>query len=130
MRATMNKIFAIALITLLSGCATPFAPYAIDVRDQSAYDADLAACRVAAAHYPRGFAFGDTITATVEGAGNNLAEAAVDPLIPVLGAAGAGGATVWDSVDPFRTLDKKIVTLCMEKKGERSGQYMVLEPKK
>jgi uncharacterized membrane protein len=117
----------ILLGLFLSACA-PYSPYAVEISDQTLFTADLKTCQTYAASYRAGFSLGGIASAAAEGAANNAPAAAVNPLVPVLGALGGATSATISGLDLMDSSQRKIVARCMTLKGERSRAYLVIDP--
>src|SRR5580692_4439048 len=75
---------------ILTGCVSvsTYQPYITDVTDPAALASDKAACLSYAKAYKPPTDLGSYAAAAGVGGGNNLAGAAINPLVPALGAAG------------------------------------------
>ena len=123
------RIAVLASLLLLAACAAPtFSPYTVEISDPQKFDADLVLCQGYAAAYPKTLSVQAIGAGTVVGAAQNAAGAAVNPLVPVIGALGGAAQATISGLGAFGTNERKIIISCMIAKGERSGAYLVLEP--
>lgn len=129
---------ALALAFVVAGCAQTLLPqlpaspseiYIREIKDQPALDADFAACRTYAGDFKTGVSLSKITEGTIKGGAGNAAGAAVNPLVPLLGAAGGGLTELVNGLDILTTTQRHILIDCLEKKSARSGAYLVLEPK-
>jgi len=128
----MTRAPAIFAALTLSACANistvvPYAPQP-EIKDQAAFNADLATCRGYATGYQPGFSVSSIGNAGLQGGLGNLGGVAINPLVPVAGAAGGGGAEFMRELGLLNDAQRKVLTLCMDKKGTASGKYMILDP--
>lgn len=121
---------ACACVLLLIGCSTvaDYRPFVGDVVDPAALRRDEGECLVMAKSYSAPLSLGGIGTAAVEGGGNNLAGAAVNPLVPVLGAAGGASAALFAGLDLLSAGQRRVFLRCLDHRGERSHAYSVIDP--
>lgn len=105
-----------------------YRPYVVEVRDQAALDSDIAACRRYAEAYHRPVDAGGVGSHAATSAAANAAGAAINPLVPVIGGLGGAGAEVITDLDMAGVVGRKIFVKCLDRKGERSGAYLSLDP--
>lgn len=117
----------LAALGLLSACA-PFTPFAVEISDQSQFTSDLSTCQGYATLYHPGINPLDLASSGALGAIQNAPAGAVNPLIPVIGALGGTTTAAINGLDLLSTNQRKIVTLCMAAKGDKSGKYLVIDP--
>ena len=124
---------AVALSAIfLAGCSTvqtlePYAP-AHEIADQARYKSDEDTCRGYALAYHKGLSPTAIGSQAIQGAGQNLAGAAVNPLVPVIGAAGSGGAELANELGLTDTAQVKVFVTCLKVKTQKDGSALVLEP--
>lgn len=119
----------LALPMLLAACASPtIAPYAVEVTDQAQYATDLTACTGYAKAYHKGLSLSAIGESGIKGAASNASSAAVNVLIPVLGAAGNATTELLNELDLLSTQQRAVFVKCMDKKTERDRSALVLEP--
>lgn len=121
---------ACAAGVLLVGCSTlpEFQPFVTDVTDQAALQSDERECLAIAQTYRAPLGLGSIGTAALEGGGNNLAGAAVNPLVPALGAAGGASSALLTGLDLMSSGQRRAFLLCLDHRGERSHAYSVIDP--
>ena len=127
----MRKIIFTVVALGLASCATnpsQPAPYVIDITDQSALDQDKIDCEGAALGYKAPLSATQIGASAAKGAANNAAGAAVNPLVPVLGAAGAATSTTLDELGVLNTKQRRVYLLCLAHRGAKSGAYNVIDP--
>ena len=128
------KHLPLALTFVLSGCSvlTPpisdYKPFAVDVQSLPIYNTDLAACLIQSKVYHSTFDWKGVGSAGINGAAANAAGAAVNPAVPVIGAAGEAGSAAWRSMDLTGAKERYVIKKCMERRGERSGAYTIADP--
>lgn len=126
----MKRLVFPALCLALSGCAdvSAYQPYITDVTDPAALSTDKADCLVRAQAYKPPTDLGSLATAAATGAGSNLAEGAINPLVPALGAAGGVAVAGMKSVG-LNGADKiRVYLRCLSNRSLRSGAYAMLDP--
>ena len=123
-----RRIVALCLPFFLAACADLTPPFAIDIKDQAAYDADLKDCTAAAKAYHKSLSLGAVASGAVIGGAQNAAGAAVNPLVPAIGALGGATTAAVSGIDALGLNQQKVLNLCMDRRGERSRAYLVLEP--
>lgn len=97
----IGRVTALLLaLPLLSGCVSSYAPLTLDVSDPVQYAADLKFCQAAGAAYTPKASAADITESAIEGGANVISYAPINPLIPVLGAAG-GAATAASNATGF-----------------------------
>lgn len=121
---------AAALCLLLTGCVdvTTYQSYITDVTDPVALAADKAACISRALSYQAPTDLGSFATAAGVGGGNNLAGAAINPLVPALGAVGGLGVAGMKAVGLNSADQVRVYLRCLEHRGTKSGAYDMLDP--
>lgn len=93
-----------------------------------ALETDKAACLIRAQAYKPPTDLGSFATAAGVGAGDNLAGAAINLLVPALGAAG-GVAVAGMKALGLNSSDKiRVYLRCLSNRGIRSGAYEMLDP--
>lgn len=118
----------IAIAWALAGCASPGPPLAFDVKDGAAYDADLATCRTyAAAARPRLSASSVGVAGGRSGL-QNSAGAAINPAVPAIAALGGAASEALNELNLAGESERRLVVRCMERKGDKSGAYFILDP--
>lgn len=124
------KRFAPALLLTLSACSTvpTWEPYAVEVRAPAIYAADVAACRAYALAKPGGV----SVTRIGEKAGvagsQSLSGAAVNPLVPALGALGGATGEALEELGFTDVTQRRTFVKCLDKKTLADGSALVLEP--
>ena len=119
-----------ASLLFLLGCSTldGYQPFVADVSQPSVLLADESHCLRIAQSYSAPLSIGTIGTAAVEGAGNNLAGAALNPLVPVLGAAGGASSALFTDLDLLSTGQRRVFLRCLDKRSELTHAYVVLDP--
>lgn len=118
----------IALVMCLSGCATAYEPYAVEIAKPDQYASDLKACQAYAAAYKPKFDAPGLAESAGEGAAGNAVGAAVNPLVPVIGAVGAVAQTLLSDLGLSQADRKKIVARCMKEKLRKDGAGLPVDP--
>lgn len=115
---------------LLTGCAdvTVYQPYITDVTDPAALASDKVACLVHAHAYKPPTDLASLATAAGVGAGDNLAGAAITPLVPALGAAGGVAVAGMKAVGLNSTDQIRVYLRCLSNRSLRSGAYEMNDP--
>lgn len=124
------KLFPLPFVLALAGCSSvaSYAPYVGDVVDPAALAADEKDCLVLALAYATPVDLSAIGAAAAKGAANNATGAAVNPLVPVLGAAGAATSTALSQLGILNDDQRKVFLRCLEHRGERSRAYDVIDP--
>lgn len=116
----------------LSGCGVLGPPvldaYVPVVSDAGALERDKGECRKYALAYREPFSLGRVGTAAVRGAGQNAAEAPINPVIPLAGAVGSAGVATLDSLGILSDKQKRVFLRCLTNRGNKSGAYEVMDP--
>jgi hypothetical protein len=123
--------FILILPLRLCGCAGQlinYQPYVTDVADPRQLIKDEGECLSAAKGYTESFDLANVGTQALSGAAGNAAGAAVDPLVPVLGAAGGASQALLGSVGLLGDKQRRSFLKCLEHRGERSHAYNVIDP--
>lgn len=102
--------------------------YVVDIKDARVLAKDKAECEVHARNYREPLDITSIGSAAVQGAGKNAAGAIVNPLVPVIGAAGAAGSQTLDSLNILSSKQLSVYRKCLEHRGLRSGAYDMLSP--
>ena len=123
---------AVALLVLiwLSGCVgvAQYQPYIKDIKDPVALAKDQGVCLGYAQAYKPVLSASAIATAGVQGGAGNLAGAAINPLVPVLGAVGGAGSELLSQIGILNNDQRRVFLLCLAHRGLRSGAYDVLDP--
>jgi hypothetical protein len=121
---------ALFLLLLLGGCAplSEYQPYVVDVIDTAALANDKAHCLSVAEAYNPGLDLGTIASSAAQGGASNLAGAAVNPYVPVLGAAGGATSATLQGLGLLSSAQKRVFLLCLSHLGERSRAYDVVDP--
>ncbi len=125
----MRWVAALALLAL-SACATASVP-AIDIRevtDPAAMAKAESACAGYALSHKSALSLASIGNQTMQGGLNNLAGAAINPLVPAAGAAGGAGAELLREFGLMNLDQRHVYVKCLTLKGERSGAFLVVEP--
>ena len=132
----MKWLAVIALILgtfVLGGCSlfpnvtTYTGPAAVEITDQSAYFTDLETCIAEVKVLPQHFDLSHLAAGAVSGAANGLPAITVNPIVPVLTAAGGIASAAFDDLNVLGVQGRERVNRCMEHKGETSGKYNVVD---
>ena len=125
----MRILLALPVI-LLAGCNTvaSYQPYITDIKDPGRLAADKVDCLGRAQGYTTPMSASAIGTASAQGAAGNLAGAAINPLVPVLGAAGGAGSELFKQLGVLNNDQRRVLLLCLAHRGLRSGAYDVLDP--
>lgn len=123
----------LALSALLSGCASVenYQPYITDATtpaDQAQLAKDRIDCLARAKGYVAPTDIPSFGTAAAVGAGNNMAGAAINPLVPALGAIGGIGVAAMKAIGLNGADQVRVYLRCLEHRGLRSGAYDMLDP--
>lgn len=125
----LPKALPVALpALLLAACVSATAePYVAEVTDVGVYQADLKVCTGYAEAYHRGLSVASIGEGAVKGAASNASGAAVNPYVPVLGAAGGATTELLNALDLLNTKQRSVFLTCLSKKTERDRSALVLE---
>lgn len=123
-------ILFLGLVILLSGCSSVMAydPYSVEIKNPVLYGSDTQICRTYASDYNKGISLKKISESTGKGAANNLSGAALNPLVPVLGAIGGGSGETLDELGLTDTSQIHVFVICLRKKTELDGSALVLDP--
>lgn len=126
---------SLLLIITLSGCASQtvstFIPFTVEVRSQQALSQDLDICRRYAQDYLSGRSSINPSQVAQEGlrAGmGSLGYLPLAPTAPALGALGGASSETLSELGLDSQEGKKIVSICLHDKGQKSDQYHVYDP--
>ena len=121
---------AVILAIFLGGCSTvaQLQPYAPEVNLPAQYQGDVRACRGYALAYHRNLSISAIGRQAALGGAQNLAGAAVQPYVPLLGAAGAGGAEALEELGLTDLAQQRVFVRCLYVKTEGDKSALVLEP--
>jgi hypothetical protein len=123
------RILALALACAwLSGCANAPAPLAFEVTDPVAFLRDFDMCKGYAAQGRQSFSVGSIATAGAKAGLGSAPAAAVNPIVPAIAALGGASGEALAELNLLGTTERRLVTRCMERKGDKSGAYFVLDP--
>lgn len=119
---------------LLAGCATIFptsvgySPVIIKVMDQAQYEKDLGDCHKVADNYHPNLSVASIAQQTVTGATDNTAEAVINPLVPVAGAAGGfvSGAVAGLGINGQASI--KIFVRCLDREAREDHSFIIADP--
>lgn len=125
----------LVLLVFLGGCAeritSGYTPYTVEIKDQALFNNDLQACRNYALQYLRDQGGLKPSEMAQEGATeglNKMGYVVVSPLAPVLGALGGASGEAMTQLGLNSVKGKKIVASCMKSKGDKSGNYLTIDP--
>lgn len=119
---------------LLSACVSPYAPYSpyvVEIQGdagQAKLKADTTLCQGYSQDYSPGLSLGEISSGAIKGAATNAPGAAVNPLVPVIGAVGGATTALITGLDLLDDQRRRIVVECLKQKGNRTGLYLVLDP--
>lgn len=117
----------------LAGCAVPLVATpgsdVTEITDNAALMADESVCQSYALAYRKGFSVTDVASAAAIGGLQNAPAAAVNPLVPVIGAAGGAGTAVVSWLDLIGANRACVFWTCLREKSRVSRAYLVLEPR-
>lgn len=120
----------------LFGCASQiasnFTPYIVEVKSQAALYQDLDICRRYAIDYLSGRSVINPSQVTQKGATeafSNFGYTVISPLAPALGALGGASGEALSELGLNSEEAKKIITICLHDKGQRSDNYHVYDPR-
>jgi len=129
----MNVSAIIVAPLALSGCALmpnvanyP-GPAAVEITDRAAYKADLATCIAEVKLLPEHFDLQHLGAGAVSGAANGLPGVTLNPLVPVLTAAGGMASAGFDDLNVLGIQAKSRVNKCMTAHGLKSGAYVIVD---
>lgn len=105
-----------------------FDAYVPIVNDPAILAAYKVTCQKIAEGYREPFSFGRIGTAAVRGAGSNAGAGAINPLIPLAGAAGAAGSMALDAAGILSDKQRRVFVRCLTARGEKSGAFEVMDP--
>lgn len=113
----------------ISGCAVTLPPPLVfEVKDTAAFNADFTACKGYAAIARPRLSVRRIGTAGGRYGLQNAPGAAVNPLVPAIAALGGAASETLDELNLLGQAEQRLVTHCMERKGDKSGAYFVLDP--
>lgn len=123
----------LALAAFLAGCGSvaTYQPYVGDVDPNggaAALTADEASCLKPALAYVHPLDPGEIASAAAQGGARNASGAALNPLVPVLGAAGGATSELFSELGILNDDQRKVFLRCLDHRGERSGKYSVMDP--
>lgn len=124
------RFAVVGLVLLLSGCgfAAGYQPYVQDIIDPAALASDELACRDYALAYQTPLNLNSILTGAAQGGTKNVASAAINPIIPVLGAVGGGTSELLSQLGVLNDDQRRVFLRCLEHRGERSRAYNVMDP--
>lgn len=124
------RFAAVALAFILSGCgfASGYQPYIQDITDHAALAEDEIACRDYALAYHTPIDLNSILTSAAQGGARNASGAALNPLVPILGAAGGATSEVLSQLGVLNNDQLRVFLRCLEHRGERSHAYNVMDP--
>lgn len=126
----MNALRFLGIVAVCSftvGCMTPTAaPFAPEVYNQTQYDADLVQCAKDLGVYHPKFNAAEVGQSAAQGAASNATGAAVNPLVPILGAAGAATAQALKGIDALNAQKRAVFLECIKQKTEWDRSALVL----
>lgn len=116
----------VALLAL-SGCST-YVPQPIEITDPKQYAVDLGLCIAGAAAYKPTLSLPSVGYGAVSGGASNAAGAALNPLVPLAGAAGGGLSALSNGLDLMGQARDNVLRHCIEEKTRRDRSAIVADP--
>lgn len=116
------------LPVLLAACSTAYEPEPIEIVDQARYAADVAFCKDAGGKHKAKLNVANIAVSAAQGAGNNASGAILNPLAPVLGAAGGASNSLITGLDVMGHASANVVKHCLEEKTHRDGSALLANP--
>lgn len=99
-----------------------------DVHDAKQWAADLDWCRGKALAYPNRFSAAKIGEQAGKGGASNLAGAAVNPLVPALGALGGATSEGLEELGLTDIAQQRVFVKCLDKVTDKDNSALVLEP--
>lgn len=118
---------AIGLGLVVAGCSV-YVPQPIEISDQKQYAADWNKCQSAATAYKPSLSLGDVASATVSGGASNAAGAVINPLVPVIGAAGGATSSLASGFNLMGQARKNVARHCLEELTHRDRSAVIADP--
>lgn len=103
-------------------------PYVGDIENQAILDKDEADCASYAKAYSTPLDVDAISSAAVQGGARNASGAALNALVPVLGAAGGASSELLSEVGLLNDDKRKVFLRCLDHRGVKSGAYNVMDP--
>lgn len=124
------KLCVLLLCVFIAGCGgvSGYEPYVQDIVQPAELIKDEIACRDYALAYATPIDLSAIFTSAAQGGANNASGAAINPLVPVLGAAGGATSAALSQLGILNNDQKRIFLRCLEHRGERSRAYNVMDP--
>lgn len=123
----MRKFLAV-LPMLLCGCVEHFDPVPIEITDPVQYAVDVKVCQAAAAAYKPKPDLASIAAGTVNGAADNASGAAVNPAVPLLGAAGGATHALVTNLNILGHASANVARHCLEEKAHRDRSAIIANP--
>ena len=131
----LKKLVAFLLFFPAAACATKitseFVPYTPELNQPSVFTEDLGLCRKYALDYLSTKGNINPSQIAQEGlreGSSKMGYIALSPWAPALGALGAASAETLSQLGLDSKEAKKIISVCMHDKGQKSGAYSVFDP--
>ncbi|WP_298800081.1 hypothetical protein [uncultured Devosia sp.] len=118
----------LACCAMLCGCAQPYVAMPIEITDRDQFQADLNECAQAAASYQPHVSATAVALGAVGGGVNNLVGGVVNPLVPVIGAAGGAGAALAQGLGVMSQSKRNVAKHCMQDKTSRDHSAVLANP--
>lgn len=129
------KILTLTALVVLAGCAKEtaanFTPFTVEIVSKQALAQDLDICRRYAGDYLSGRSSIDASQVAQEGARAGLGSLGYLPLAataPALGALGGASGEALSELGLDSQEAKKVVTICLHDKGQKTDMYHVYDP--
>ena len=124
-----NRLWLVLLV-IVGGCASvdSYSPYVVDISQPDVLIVDEKQCLAAADAYTAPLNLNAVASGAAQGAANNASGAALNPLVPVLGAAGGATSALLSGLGVLNNDQRRVFLLCLSHRGERSHAYNVVDP--
>lgn len=128
MRLGTARNLALAVPFFLAGCAA-YVPQLIGPpADPAQYAKDWTLCQAAAQAYKPSLGLPSVAYGAISGGAQNAAGAALNPLVPVLGAAGGGMAALSNGLDVMGQVRENVARHCLLEITRRDHSALVADP--
>jgi hypothetical protein len=124
------KIVTVLSLLILAGCSTapPTPPIVFEVKDSSAFIDDFALCSSHALEAKRRVSVSSIGVAGARSGLSTAPTAAINPLAPAIGAVAGATSEALNELNVLGHDAQRLTVRCMERKGDKSGAYFVLDP--